>query len=436
MISFTPRFVLLFLAGAACVLLAYVMPWVMFAVVIYISFLVCLAILDFAFPGARLTVERRFEERVGLGREVPVTLLFVNTGGRTLRCEAEDTPPEQTRHEIQCMRFSVPPGQTVERSYTITPLRRGDRTFGVLFLRVEGPMGLVRRRSELSIQRDTVKVFPDLSEYRKYELLIQKGYFFMPGVRPLRFRGQGTTFERMREYLPDDNYQHINWKATARLSKPIVEEYEVEKNQNIFIMIDVGRLMSLEIFGYTKLDYVLRTALVLATVCTLKGDNVGILAFSRDVVRYLPPHHGRPHLIRCMDALYNLEATEYESDYARAFEFLLAKKLKRSLIVVFSDLIDLQASETLIRYLSLLSPRHLPMCVTMNDSDIMDAAAAFPEDMDALYRKTAAMSLLDKRNAVFRRLTRRGVSIIDTRPEKLSSDVIQRYLELKSRLLV
>lgn len=436
MISFTPLFVVLFLAGALGALGGYYFPWAMKVVALYNSLLLWLAVFDYWLMKPKLVVQRQFEERLGLGREAKVKLLFVNNSGYALNLEAEDTPPEHTRHAAGRAELSVAARSTAETEYVLTPERRGDLPFGTLFLRLRGRMGLVRRRMLVAPEQGTLRVYPDVGAYRKYELLIRRGYLYMPGYRPSKFLGRGTAFERLREYQLDDDYQKINWKATARLGRPVVMEYEVEKNQNVFLMIDAGRLMSLDVFGMTKLDHALRAALVLAAVCALKGDNVGLLVFSGDVKSYIAPGRGRAHLARCMEALYNLEPTEDESDYAQAFEFLMSRKLKRSLVVLFSDFVDLQASSSLVKYLSMMHPAHLPMCVTLRDSDIEDASAIFPKDSLEVFEKVSALAMLENRNAVFHRLSRRGVSIINTRPEKLSSEVIRKYLELKSRLLV
>lgn len=434
MVSFTNKFAILFASGAFIALLSYIFPWAMAVAAIYVSTLVWLAVFDYYLTKPNLTARREFDSRAGLGRPAQIRLIFTNAARYKLYIEVEDTPPKGCGIGINRLSASVPPGGGAEAAYSVSATKRGDKKFGPLFVRIRGRLGLIRKRVILTPAEDTLRVFPDMAELHKYELLVRKGYFYMPGMRPSKFRGRGTVFETMRDYQPDDDFQRINWKATARLARPVVMEYEMEKNQNVFLMIDTGRLMGLDVFDLSKLDHALRAALVLSGVCSLKGDNVGLLCFSGEVNGYLPPAHGRRQLTMAMDMLYNLEPSEDESDYSKAFEFLLAKKLKRSLIVVFSDFVDMYASETLVRHLSRLRPAHLPVCVTLRDSNIEDAAAETPGDLRGVYRKTAAYSMLERRNAVFHNLSRRGVNVINARPEQLSSDLINKYLELKSRL--
>lgn len=434
MVSFTNRFAILFASGAAVALLSYIFPWAMTVAAIYVSTLVWIAVFDYCLTKPKLAARREFDSRVGLGRPAQIRLIFTNAAAHTLHLEAEDTPPKGCGNGIARIAVSVPPGSSADASYSVSATKRGDRTFGPLYVRLRGRLGLVRKRIILTPEEDTLRVFPDMADLHKYELLVRKGYFYMPGMRASKLRGRGTVFESMRDYQPDDDFQRINWKATARLGRPVVMEYEMEKNQNVFLMIDTGRLMGLDVFGLTKLDHALRAALALSGVCSLKGDNVGLLCFSSAVNGYLPPARGRRQLTNAMDMLYNLEPSEDESDYSKAFEFLLAKKLKRSLIVVFSDFVDMYASESLVLHLSRLRPAHLPVCVTLRDSNIEDAASEMPVDLRGVYRKTAAYSMLERRNAVFHNLSRRGVNIINARPEQLSSDLINKYLELKGRL--
>ena len=196
-------------------------------------------------------------------------------------------------------------------------------------------------------------------------------------------------------------------------------------------MIDTGRLMSAQVDGITKLDYVIRTALALGTVCIANGDNTGLLSFDRTVTNYIPPAKGKQHFIQIMDALYGLKPSESDTDYAAAFGHLLRTRPRRSLIVIFTDLIDVDASGSLITYLGALYPRHARLCVALKDSGVEDQANAMPVNETEFFRKSVAMTLQEKRALVFAKLRSKGVGIVEARPEKLSVELVEKYLELK-----
>jgi len=235
----------------------------------------------------------------------------------------------------------------------------------------------------------------------------------------------------LRACATGDEYSRIDWKATARMRKPITREYEPERNQNVIIMMDTGRLMGATVQNVTKLDYAIRTALALGIVCIAKGDNVGLVSFDREVRHFLAPHKGKEHFVKIMDALYSLYPADVDPDYAHAFQYLLRKKSRRSLIVVFTDLVDADASKALLDWLCALHPRHARLCILLEDSEVRDLAAVSPRDEDTMFRKDIAMTLLEKKRYATARLKSKGVGVVEARPEQLSLAAVKAYMDLK-----
>ncbi|HZR98702.1 MAG TPA: DUF58 domain-containing protein [Chloroflexota bacterium] len=382
-------------------------------------------------PGT-ITVRRRHEPRLSLGADNLIQLDVANGGPRPLRFVLRDGTPPDCRASALYLAGSAPPGGSTTLRYTLRPLRRGDHQFGDAVLRWDGPLGLVRRQATVPLA-EPVKVYPNLLELRKYDLLARRGRLQEAGLRAARRFGTGTEFESLREYQPDDDYRRINWKATARRGRPMTAEFETERSQNVLAVLDAGRLMATEVGGLTKLDHALNTSLMLAYVAALRGDRVGLLAFSDRVLAYLPPRRGRRAFLAMLATLYNLAPEPVEPDFDRAFQFLATRQMRRSLLVLFTDLTDRDASSALVRHLARLARQHLAVCVTLADPVVLAAATATPTTTAAVYERVVAARLLEERAEVLGALRQRGVITLDVPADRLTVAVVNKYLELKAR---
>src|SRR5919199_2983552 len=187
------------------------------------------------------------------------------------------------------------------------------------------------------------------------------------GIHRSRLAGRGTEFERIRDYTPDDEYRRIDWKATARRHRPMTRVYEVERSQNVFLVLDAGRMMAGRAGPLAKLDYAVNAALMLAHVALGCGDRVGLMVVSDDVDAYLPLGKGQAQFNQCLELLYGVEARLCHVDYRAALEQIARRCKRRSLVVFFTDLVDEETSAELVTYMRLLRPVHLPLCVTLRD---------------------------------------------------------------------
>jgi uncharacterized protein (DUF58 family) len=314
----------------------------------------------------------------------------------------------------------------------VTPAQRGDYEWGDINLRYPSTLGTFTRQARYPAAQ-TVRVYPNVLDVRKYDLLARKGLLTELGLRNAKVFGAGTEFERLRDYTPDDEFRRINWKATARRNKPIAVEYETERSQHVICVIDTGRLMRPPIGQIQKLDYAINAALLTSYVASLRGDQIGLLTFADEVGAYLAPRKGRSQFYTMLELLYNVQGEPVESDYSRALAYLSVKNKRRSLIVVFSDLVTLDAAQPLIAHMSRLAQRHLPLLVIMNDPNIVRLAAPQPESSAAVYERAVAEQLLDERRVILDTLHRAGVLTLDVPADKLSVAVINKYLELKTR---
>jgi uncharacterized protein (DUF58 family) len=432
----------LLLLGVTALLIAAAMiaPLFLWIALIWLILVLALLLADWGTAPSPAAWEaiRRHDDRLSLAVWNPVEIeLRLRSSVRPLRVWLRDDPPATfgIADADRILAGLVTAGESTILRYQLYPPRRGDYHFGDLYLRWESPLGLLRRQATIPAEED-VKVYPNLVDVKKYDLLLRKNKLWELGVRNVRLRGPGTEFERLRDYQPDDEYRHINWKATARRGQPITMEYQTERSQNLIALLDVGRLMRSPVGDVAKMDFAINAVLLLTYVAGQKGDRIGVMTFADDVQSWLAPRTGKAQFHRMLELLYKVQGQPVESDYNRAFAYLSAKQHRRSLVLVFTDLTGSVANETLVAQMMRLRRTHLPLLVTMRDPTVEALARQPVEDSIVLYRRTVAETLLHERALVLERLRNSGVLTLDVPADELSLSLINRYLEIKVRELI
>src|SRR5437016_3918552 len=347
----------------------------------------------------RVSATRQVEETFSLGAPEPVRLAVSNRAMQWLTVDLRDEPPAAAAAERHSFRFTLGPSHGWRGEYSITPRERGDHRFGPLHLRVRTRLGLLLRTRILPISAP-VRVYPDVRQIRQYEMLARQNRTAQVGLRWVRQIGAGTEFERLRDYVPNDELRRVDWKATARRGALMTREYDVERTQTVVLALDLGRTMASRLELMTKADYAVNACVLLSYVAALADDHVGLFAFAEQPLRFLQPGKGRPQVFRLVEGLYPLQAAPREANYRLAFAHLAAQLRKRALIILFTDLIDPDASRRLIDSVGVLSRRHRVLCVAFSDYELADLIRSVPESPDDLYRQAVADSMLvDRRRA-------------------------------------
>jgi len=251
------------------------------------------------------------------------------------------------------------------------------------------------------------------------------------GLTACRDRGHGGLYESLRDYVEGDDPSDIAWKATARRGRLITRNYEADRSQNVLVLLDCGRLMAAEIGRMPRLDYAINASLLLAYAAMKQGDQVGLVAFSDRIESYVPPVKGRTALPRVTEALYRLEPRLVEPDYGMACRFLALQHRKRSLIVILTDLMDAYSSSVLLSYSARFVRKHLPICVTLKNLELLELVGAVPITSDDCFSKAAGIGLLEERSKALRKMRDAGIEVLEADPETLSPKLIERYLSLK-----
>lgn len=430
----TLRLLTLLLLAAPLIALSAFAPGLIWLAVAYVVAVAALAVSDAALAAgpAQVEVERVHDPQLSLGAENLVTVILANATPRPVAFTLRDEHPHEFPADARFLSGVVPPYDVAEARYHVRPLRRGDYSFGDVVVRYRGPLGAIERQARYGLGAP-VRVYPNVLELKKYDLLARKGMLHELGLRVSRVRGPGGEFERLRDYTADDEFRRINWKATARRGRPIAAEYETERSQHVVCAIDCGRLMAPPVGELMRLDYAVNTALMLSYVAGLRGDHVGVLAFADAVRAYVAPRRGKPQFQAILETLYNLQPEPVEADHGAALGYLARRQRRRALIVVFTDLATPEAAGPLVTHLTRLARHHLPLCVTVSDPFVVGAAGQPVSDGEGLYRRAVAEGLLDERRALLDRLQRGGVLTVDVPADRLSAGVVNTYLRLKAQ---
>jgi len=433
----TPRFALA-LGGIALVFAAaYFWRPLEGAAVVLLSALAGFTIADGAIGPRRRDVDIARAPLDHFALRSPARLRYEigNRGRAAIRFAIVDSPVDLLQFPETAVVGTAGAGRRVVTTMDALPVERGERSLGPLYVTVENSLGLLRRRWYVEAA-ETLRVFPDLSAVERYGMLARRGRLIEAGFRKLRLRGGGGEFDSLREYMPDDEFRAIDWKATARRGKLMVTQYDVERSQNVVLVLDAGRLMTPRIGPQRKLDYAVTAALSVASIASLADDKVGLLAFAGDILEHIAARSGSHHAHALTQTIFDLQPRFEESDYERAFAYLRRRQPKRSLVIVFTDMFDPVASATVLANMSVLSPRHLVVCVLMNDEAVESALLVTPSNEHDAYRAAVASNLLSERRKAAAILAQRGVSVIDVPAAELTVSLINAYVEVKSRALL
>jgi uncharacterized protein (DUF58 family) len=382
----------------------------------------------------RFDIERQVASIFSVGRANPVSLHLRNRSSRTVRGTVTDDPLTDVIDAGLPAPFELGPHAGCVVRYEAIPTRRGPRALRGVTVRYDAPLGFVARQERVELPAD-VDVYPDVHAARSLEMLRRQGRQDAR-LGSMRVRGGDTEFERLRPYQRGDEVRHVDWRASARRDDLTVRQFQAESNQNVVFALDIGRGMRGESGGLTSVDHALNAALLAADVALRGGDKAGLMTFDDTPRAFLRPTGGRTGARKLTRAVYALEAGMAATDYRAAMTFLQSQVRARSLLVVFTNLLDPRSAKDLSASVRSLIPRHLPLVVLMRDMDV-EAMAREPARGEVdLYVRAAAAEALAWRDGLVKQLQRAGVLVLDARPGDVTPKLVKRYLEIKARRLL
>lgn len=346
-----------------------------------------------------------------------------------------DELPFQFQSRNSSFSLSIEAGRSTTLEYTVIPLRRGEYHFGAVNVYVKSPVGFIEKRYRFS-QGIMVPVYPSFMQMRKYELLAISSRLADPGIKRIRRIGSNSEFDQIREYVGGDDYRTINWKATARKNKLMVNQYQDEKSQQVYSLIDMGRVMRMPFEGLSLLDYAINASLVISNIAMLKSDKAGILTFSDKVQALLPASRKAGHLSKILQLLYNQRTAYQESDYENLYIHVKTQISQRSLLLLYTNFETLDGLKRQLNYLRRLAKDHLLVVIFFENTELRSYIDTPAGTLEEIYDKTIAEKFVYEKKLIVRELEKYGIHSVLTAPQQLSVNTINKYLELKMRGLL
>ncbi len=379
-----------------------------------------------------IRLHRRAPERLHVDQAEPMAWTVENRGRTPVRLILSDRTPEGARATPLVMEVEAPPNSRTTYTYELVPTRRGLVAFGDLDYRVRGPLGLAWAQKRLPARLE-IHCMPHLANARAADLAERRALLRQAGSHRFRWRGAGATFESFREYNAQDDVRWVDWKATARLGRPISRNFQIERHQQVVVLVDASRALTTYCGRRTKFDAMLEAAILLARITLGQGDDLGLMVFDDQVELYLHPRRERSQLKAVIEGLYTLEPRLVEPNYELALTLAAKRNTRRTLFILLTDLTVVEAARRMLQYSRVLTPRHLFLVVTIADETLEENELREPRTAEELYRVGVAAGLMRERTILLEELRRSGVEVLDSRADQVATRAVERYLDLKRR---
>lgn len=408
-------------------------------VVAWILFWLWLAVLIFDFivlfsGKGRIEITRVYPEKLSNGDENPMKLIVNSFYPFPTVIEILEEFPIQLQIRNKEFSTRLSAHQSTEISYLMRPTQRGQYKFGRCMALVRR-FGFFKRRFVTS-QTQEIPCYPSYIQLRKYQLLATSNRLNELGIKRIRRIGSAMEFDHVRDYVQGDDYRHMNWKATAKVKKLMVNQYEEEKSQPIYSFIDLGRAMRMPFDGLTLLDYAINASLVLSNATILKQDRAGLLTFSKDVNVFIPSEKRNNQMLKISEALYQVATNFEEPEYGKLYSYANAHINKRSLIFLYTNFETLDSLRRQLNYLSMLNRSHIIVVVVFKNIEVEALAKSTPKKTIEIYNQIIAEKFIYEKQLIVQELIRNGFQTIYTAPENLTINSINKYLEIKARGLI
>lgn len=379
-----------------------------------------------------MTAMRLMSERFSNGDDNDVRILLESTYGFPVGVEVIDEIPFVFQRRDVCFRASLEKRGEVTVKYQLRPTHRGVYGFGRVRVFVNTNISLVQRRYTCDTARD-VKVYPSYMMLRQYELLAVNNNLREMGIKRIRRIGHHTDFEQIKDYVVGDDYRTINWRATARRHQLMVNVYQEERSQHVYAVIDKGRMMQQAFQGMTLLDYAINASLVLSFVAVNKQDKAGLVTFADQFGTFVPASRGAGHMQTLQEALYAEQTAFGETDYSALLVGLTKYVNRRSLLILFTSFTSMSALHRQLPFLRQLAVRQRLLVVFFADEELHEYVKTETRTMESVYQHVIAEKFEYEQRAIVQTLRQYGIQSLLTTPRKLSVEVINKYLEIKSK---
>jgi uncharacterized protein (DUF58 family) len=449
----TARSIGLLMAGFFLVIPGFWISGLSYTMLVWDGLVLLAALLDgLRLPAvAQIAATRSWSNAPALDSETEIELTIENSGRSIIHCRVVDDLPAALAVDLQEHRLTAFPRVPARLRYRVEPGERGDYETGWLYVRYRSPLGLAERWAQARLTQ-TVRIYPALRTTDEQQIFLARSRQIDLQLRQARQRGLGRDFESLREYREGDDLRDICWTATARRGSLITRQYQTERSQAVWIVLDCGRLMRSRVGAgrlatqgveeassprvHSKLDHACSTAVALAQLALYSGDRVGLLAYGQGIQQRLLPGRGSDHLRQMIELLAQVKSESSEADHLRATTVLNRLQPRRSLILWITDLAETAMRPEVIEGAVQLLRRHVLLFVAMAQPEVERIARARPKNVEQMFRSAAAQEMAGRREVLLARLHEQGALTLDLNPEALTPSILNQYLTVKERAMV
>jgi uncharacterized protein (DUF58 family) len=379
-----------------------------------------------------ITAKRMINDRLSNGDENKVRLELFNFYLFKVECVIIDELPFQFQERNWQRKLSIGSDAAAELDYTLQPTERGAYHFGNINVYISSPLKLVQRRYTFNAAQ-VVKVYPSYVQMRRYQLLAIGNKLQEACAKRVRKLGHSMEFEQIKEYVRGDDYRTINWKATARRGDVMVNNYTDERSQQIFCLINKGRIMKMPFDGMTLLDHAINASLILCNVAMSRQDKAGIITFAESLDTFLAADKKPTQLNLILEALYNQQTAFLEPDLEQLFSTIRNRITQRSLLVLFTNFESIEGLRRDLPFLKRIAHYHLLVVVFFENTELQTLLESKAKTVEDIYIKTIAEKYQYEKRLIVKELQQQGIVALLTPPQKLTINALNKYLELKNR---
>ena len=431
------RFFLIIALFVVAYILAYLFPGLFVIVNTLFFVFVGLVLFDLIllFRQSGIDASRNLPEKLSNGDENPIDILVKNKYPFKVELLLIDELPFQYQKRDFEIKTSLEIKQKKNINYTLRPLQRGEYHFGNLNIYVTSPIKLTARRFQFG-NNAMVPNYPSFLQLRKYMLMAFSNKIFESGLKKIRRIGHTMEFEQIKDYVIGDDIRNINWKATAKRNQLMVNQYQDEKSQPIYSVIDTGRIMKMPFEGLSLLDYAINATLVISNVAIKKQDKAGMFTFSRKVENKVLAERRPSQMNKILETLYNITTDFAESDFSRLYVDVKRSISQRSLLLLYTNFETLDALHRQLPYLQAMAKNHLLVVIFFENTELDKLTKKEAKNTREIFEKTIAEKFIYEKKLIVNELLKHGIQSILTTPENLTVNTINKYLEIKARGLL
>jgi len=382
-----------------------------------------------------MEAKRILPEKFSNGDANTITLQLKNRYSIKTYCSVIDELPSQFQQRDFNLQVQLSANSEEKMAYRVTPTERGEYWFGSLHVFTANAIGFVSRRFTYK-GSDQVKTYPSFLQLKKYDFISLNQSNLQLGIKKIRRIGHSFEFEQIKEYVQGDNIRDINWKATAKRNQLMVNQFQDEKSQQVYSIIDKGRIMKMPFNGLSLLDYAINSALVISSVVVRKHDKAGLFAFSKKPDNFIVAEKRNAQMNLIQESLYNVKTDYFESDFGTLYGIIKRKITTRSLLLLYTNFASLDAVHRQMNYLRAINKNHLLVVIFFKNTQLEDLKQQKASTVQEVFDKTIAEKFSFDKKLIAAELNRYGIQTILTKPEDLTINTINKYLEIKARGLL